>query len=317
MDALRFRRRSGRILAVFVAVAALSPSAALQAAPDDRGTIGLRLRQIYTDQRADHRSALVVLRVADDSPAARAGVQCSDFIIAVNGVSVIGHDFSEIMKNEIDGPIGGTVQLTILRYDGSQSELSLVRAPYPPHLNPASDSFSYRVPGSWSTDPRYSFPLPWSPALAYRGVEDLFYVPNFNDTSSPEYHSYLFFLWLEGTQTISPSRLQSDMLTYFRGLAEERGRNYGFTPDLSKVSATYSEDRGASPRYGGAAARSFSGTVSIWDTHGKVITLNSEVVAAPCPGSGHTALFFGMSLEPRGGEIWKDLDSVRDSFQCR
>jgi hypothetical protein len=45
--------------------------------------------------------------------------------------------------------------------------------------------------------------------------------------------------------------------------------------------------------------------------------LNSEVVAAACPGSNHTALFFGMSLEPRGSEIWKDLDAVRDTFRCR
>jgi hypothetical protein len=107
------------------------------------------------------------------------------------------------------------------------------------------------------------------------------------------------------------------MLTYFRGLAEERGRNFKFTPDLTRVSAAYREDEGVSLRYGGVAARSFSGTVSIWDTHGKVITLNSEVVAASCPGSNHTALFFGMALEPGDSEIWKDLDSVRDTFRCR
>jgi hypothetical protein len=312
-------RRSARgILAALVFAVVLLPSpAVLQAAPDDRGTIGIRLRQLYSDQQPGHRGPLVVLRVTEDSPAARAGIHCSDFVIAVNGTPVPGRDFSEIMKNDLDGPIGGSVRLTILRYDGSQSEISLVRAPYPPHLNPASDPFAYSVPGSWSTDPRYFFPLPWSPALAYHGFEDLFYVPNFNDTSSPEYHSYLFFLWLEGTPTINASRLQSDMLAYFCGLAEERGRNFGFTPDLSKVSAAYREDEGVSPRYGGVAARSFSGTVSIWDTHGKVITLNSEVVAASCPGSNHTALFFGMSLEPRDREIWKGLDSVRDTFRCR
>jgi hypothetical protein len=100
-------------------------------------------------------------------------------------------------------------------------------------------------------------------------------------------------------------------------LAEERGRNYGFTPDLSKVSASYQEDAAAaSPKFGGAAARTFSGTVSIWDTHAKVITLNSEVVAAACPGSNHTTLFFAMSLERRDGDIWKQLDTIRDTFHC-
>lgn len=160
---------AGGTLAAFVFALVLLPSpAVLRAAPDGRGTIGIRLRQLYADQQPGHRGPLVVLRVAEDSPAAKAGIQCSDFVIAVNGTPVPGRDFSEIMKNDIDGPIGGSVRLTILRYDGSQAEISLVRTPYPPHLNPASDPFAYSVPGSWSADPRYSFPLPWSPALAYR-----------------------------------------------------------------------------------------------------------------------------------------------------
>jgi hypothetical protein len=284
--------------------------------PDNRGTVGIVLRQIFADAQPNHRGPLVILQVIENSPAAKAGIHCSDFIVAVNGVTVMGREFSDIMKKDIHGPIGGTVKLTVVRYDSSQSEITLVRAPYPPHSNRWSDPFAYTVPGSWGTDTRYSFPLPWSPALAYHGFEDLFYTPNFDDTDSPEYHSYLFFLWLEGAPPVNASQLRSDMLVYFRGLSEERGRNGGFTPDLSKVSATYREEAGASREFGGAPARTFSGTVSIWDTHGKVITLNSEVVTASCPGSNHTALFFGMSLEPRDGGVWKQLDAVRDTFRC-
>jgi hypothetical protein len=86
--------------------------------------------------------------------------------------------------------------------------------------------------------------------------------------------------------------------------------------DLSKVSVSYAEDAPASRTFGGAPAHAFSGSVTIWDTHGKLITLNSEVVAAVCPGSNHTAFFFAQSLEPRGGEVWKEIDAVRDSFGC-
>jgi hypothetical protein len=287
-----------------------------QASPDDRGSVGLFFRQIYDEQQPNHRGPLAVMRVVEDSPAAKAGIHCSDFVVAVNGVPVPGRAFSDIISKDIRGPVGGTIRLTVLRFDGSQSEITLVRAPYPPHSNPASDPFVYSVPGSWATDPRYPFPLPWSPALSYHGFEDLFYAPNFDQTDSPEYHSYLFFLWLDGTPPINASQLQSDMLVYFRGLSQERGRKYGFTPDLSKVSATYKEDSGTSRTFGGAEARTFSGTVSIWDTHGKVIALNSEVVAATCAGSHHTALFFGMSLEPRDGDLWKQLNAIRDTFRC-
>ncbi|HMF10149.1 MAG TPA: PDZ domain-containing protein [Thermoanaerobaculia bacterium] len=294
----------------------LFPAAARGASDNERGTIGIRFRQLFDERQPNHRGPLVVLRVEDNSPAEKAGIQCSDFVTAVNGTPVAGREFMEIVKTDLQGSIGGTVRLSVLRSDGSQSEISLTRAPFPPHKNPASDSFAYVVPGLWSTDPRYTFPLPWSPALAYQGVEDLFYVPNFAETGSPEYHSYVFFWWLDGAPVFDAARLESDMLTYFRGLAQERGRNFGFTPDLSKVTASYREDPAASRTYGGAPARTFSGTVSIWDTHGKVIRLQSEVAAAQCPGSGHTALFFGMSLEPRDGTVWKEIDAVRDTFRC-
>jgi hypothetical protein len=129
-------------------------------------------------------------------------------------------------------------------------------------------------------------------------------------------HSYLFFCWLDGAPTLTAKQLESDMVVYFRGLAEQRGQNNGFKPDPAKVSASYSPDPTGSQSLGGAAASSFKGVVSIYDTHGKIINLNSEVVACVCPGSNHTAAFFGMSLQPRQEAIWKGIDAVRDSFRC-
>jgi hypothetical protein len=251
----------------------------------------------------------------EESAAAKAGIHSGDFVIAVNGVPAPGRETNEPIK-EIHGPIGATLRLTVVKPDGSQSEYALVRAPYPPHLNPASDPFVYTVPGSWAAVPRYHYPLPWAPKLPYHGFVDLFFSPNFPETDSPEYHSYLFFMSLEGTHMLTAEQLHSFLLTYFQGLAEERGQNNGFTPDLTKVSATYKEDSAASPTFGGAAAHAFSGTVTIWDTHGKTITLNSEVLISGCGTRDHTTFFFGMSLEPRDGEMWKQIDAVRDTFRC-
>lgn len=53
---------------------------------------------------------------------------------------------------------------------------------------------------------------------------DLFFSPNFPETDSPEYHSYLFFMSLEGTHMLTAEQLQSFLLTYFQGLAEERAK---------------------------------------------------------------------------------------------
>jgi hypothetical protein len=126
----------------------------------------------------------------------------------------------------------------------------------------------------------------------------------------------VFFWWLDGAPELTAEKIQSDMLTYFRGLAEQRGKNYGFTPDASKVFAHYGDDPAGAHTLGGAPAKSFRGEVNIYDTHGKTIALNSEAVAAECPGSGHTVAFFGMSEEPMGQGIWAKLDAVRDAFRC-
>jgi len=305
------------IASMTISLILLAIPALWRTSADDLGSIGIVFVQLYDpNNQPSHLGPLAVMHVVEDSPAAKAGIHCSDFVLAVNGVPVPGRQFSEIMDKDIHGPIGGTVRMTVARFDGSRSEITLVRAPYPQHVNPASDPFVYSVPGSWSTDPRYTFPLPWWPKIPYHGFEDVFFSPNFDKAESSEYHSFLFFLTLEGTHMMSAEQLQSDTVAYFRGIAEERGRNYHFTPELSKVSATYEEDSTASPTFGGAAARAFSGTLSIYDTHGKVITLNSEVLISTCGTSDHTSLFFGQSLQPRNGEMWKSIDAIRDSFRC-
>jgi len=302
-------------LAVFLTL--VVSSAPLRASADDRGMLGIVARQLFSESEPNHRGVLAVMHVVEDSPAAKAGIHCSDFILAVNGVPVPGREFSDIVNKDINGPVGGTVRLTVARFDGSKSEITLVRTPFPPHTNPPSDPFVYVVPGIWSSDPRTPFPVSWAPTLPYHGFVDLFFSPNFDQTDSPEYHSYVIFMSLEGKQMLSAEQLQSDMVTWYRGLAVQRGEAYKFTPDLSKVSVTYKEDSAPSRTFGGTATRAFSGTATIYDTHGKIITLNSEVrMISGCGTSNNTVFFFGMSLEPRDGDMWKQLDAIRDTFRC-
>ena len=302
-------------LALFLTL--LASSAPLAASSDDRGTVGVVVRQLFAEKEPNHRGVLAVMHVVEDSPAAKAGVHCSDFITAVNGVPVPGREFSDILNKDLKGPVGGTVRLTIARFDGSKSEITLVRTPFPAHVNPGSDPFVYVVPGSWGADPRAPFPLSWAPTLSYHGFVDLFFAPNFDQTDSPEYHSYVIFMSLEGKHVLSAEQLQSDMLTWYRGLAVQRGGTYKFTPDLSKVSVKYKEDSAPSQTLGGTVTRAFSGTATTYDTHGKIITLNSEVwMISGCGTSNNTVFFFGMSLEPRDGDIWKQLDAIRETFRC-
>jgi hypothetical protein len=285
-------------------------------AAEEPGTIGIAAAQLYSDEQPNKRGVLVVRRVDPGSAAADAGMRMGDIIVSVNGARVAGQDSREIARKDFNGPVGGVVRLAIAKLDGGLSEIALTRKPYPPHLNSASDPFSYVIPGNWQMDLRYQFPLPWSPAISYRGFEDLAFGPNFDDTNSDEYHSYLIFWWLDGARELTAEQLKTNMVVYFRGLAEQRGRNNHFVPDLSQVSAEYADSTQGPATLGGTAARSFSGGVTIYDRHGKVIKLHSEVITSVCEATNHTAAFFEMSLAPRPAGIWPQLDVVRDSVKC-
>jgi hypothetical protein len=277
------------------------------------GTIGVEVNQLYSDQQPTKRGALIVRQVQPSSAAADAGIQTGDLVLAIDGTRVFNTEMSELTK-KLDGPVGSSVELLIVPADGQTKTISLVRKPYPPHLNPLKDTFRYSVPGDWKADPRYKFPLPWSPQLALKGFEDVYFAPGFDDVESPQYHSYLFFWWLDGKQPITAGELESDMVTYFRGLAQQRGRNNNFQPDLSKISARYTEFTGPPISFGGLPANCFRGTVTLYDRPGKVISLHSEVVSS-YSSDGHTVVYFAMSKEPRPSSFWSQLDAVRDSFR--
>ena len=169
------------------------PTAVLAQEP---GTLGFSVVQLYNDQQPNKRGVLMVRMVEAGSSAQEAGIGVGDVIVSVNGTATEGHDGDELARAGLRGPVDESVRLMIVKGNGAPSEIVLKRKPYTPHLSRATDLFHYSIPGNWQMDPRYPFPLPWSPSIAYEGFEDLAFAPGFDNTSSPEYHSYLILWWL-------------------------------------------------------------------------------------------------------------------------
>jgi hypothetical protein len=309
---MKSKRNRMAVALVFVLLAVRMPLHA----DEDYGTVGIRFEQLYDEAQPKQRGPLVVLDVVEGFPGDKAGIHKGDIVFAIDGAVVMGRDLDEINRKALRGPVGSTVRLSFVRLDGSQYELTLTRMAYPPQRNPASDPFTYNIPGSWRIDPRYTFPLAWAPSISYHGIEDAAFSPDFDYSDSPEYHSYTFFWWLDGAMTVTAKQLESDMVVYFQGLAAQRGRNHGFKPDPSRISAGYRAAPTGPQTIGGTAASNFQGIVTIYDSRGKLIKLNSEVVAGVCPGAHHTIVFFGMSQQSGQAAIWKHIDAVRDSFHC-
>jgi hypothetical protein len=292
-------------------IAVLFLSAMLLFAAEPNGTVGLSALPIYNQNAPDNRGPAVVVDVLEGTPAAKAGIQNGDLIVALNGADLGGKSAMETLGTSLTGPLGGEVKLTIWRQaEGRQFDADLTRVPYPLRSNAASDPFRFSRPANWRPEVD-QFPLPWSAQLAYHGWEDLVFAPGFDDKASPNYHSYAFVWWLEGKQEFSADRLQADLLAYYKGISAQRGRTRKFTPDLDRVSVTFAA--GAAGASNGS--RSFHGDAVFYNPAGELFTLHGEASLQYCR-DGHTAGVFILSPQESGAAIWNDLRAIQQSFRC-
>lgn len=305
-------------LPLFCIVGLLHGLAGAAAGEPPSGTLGFRATTLFDTDEESNRGALVVLDVWDGTPAAAAGLQRGDLIVAIDGVKVAGQDAGKVFKNELHGGIGGKVRLTVLRPAEAlrKLEFDLTRVALPQMQNPAFETFGYSVPGSWNVE-TYGFPLPWSPKLSYSGIEDVLLVPGFDDRASPAYHGVVWVWWLDGHPAVDAAMLRSTLVEYFRGLSQERGANAKFTPRLERVTATVSSAATATPAAAAPAINAFRGEVVTYNQWGELITLQVDVDAPQCPDASHTAILFRLAPRPREAPIWQDLRAVTKSFRCR
>ncbi len=104
----------------FVLLVMALPAAA-QEATRPAGIVGIQL-----DVESDFRS---VAGTAPDSPAAKAGIQAGDYVLAVDGISTKNFQLEELVA-AISGKPGTQVVLTLQRGGGDKREhLILTRVP--------------------------------------------------------------------------------------------------------------------------------------------------------------------------------------------
>jgi len=278
------------------------------------GTVGIDVLQLYGSSAPNNLGYLIVVDVAEASPAAQAGIQNGDVIIGIDGVDLKGKSLDDSAK-PLKGTVGGKVHLKVRRLSENRMfEVDLVRSPTGPRGNPARETFSYRWMGDWSLECT-TFPLSWSPQIPYRGLEDLLFAPGFADKSSAQYHSYGFVWWLEGMQPLAMDRLRSDLVEYFKGISAQRGRAGNFNPDPNKVSVTLGSGPLDQKTTGKPARRHLHGDITLYNREGELITLHSDVAIEPCHDENHTAAVFLLSPQ-RDEDVWKSLRAFQDSFQC-
>ena len=288
-------------------VAALLLGFFCQPARSESGTVGAGFVQLYDETAPSHRGPLIVALLLPNSPGAQAGVRLGDIVTLVNGEDISGLPLADILEKRIQGPAGESVRFTIIREGTQRLEISVTRRPYAPQSSAASDPFIYTAPGNWRLE-RADFPLPWAPALKHTGLEQLFFAPDFYNPDSEEYHTFAFFLWMEGKYPESAAALQSELQEYFTGVSKERATDKNFSMDPEQVKVTLEP---------ADAPLNFLAQVKLYDTLGKLITLHAEVSQLFDQSAGHSVLFLCLSPQDRNSAVWKPLRAIRVSFHFR
>lgn len=181
----------------------------------------------------------------------------------------------------------------------------------------AAASFHWPVPEGWKQE-TIPFPLEFAPDLAYRGVEELRFAPDFFEPDAPTYFSYAFVWWLEGRTELDAPRLERDLARYFAGLCGAVGEGkFTFDPGRFKAKLEPGTEPAALPIPG---ARSLQGTLDAYDPfkkgNGREISLNLRLAIGGCPDAGRQVVLVTASPKPRGDAIWKALGEREASFRC-
>lgn len=175
-------------------------------------------------------------------------------------------------------------------------------------------AFRWPAPNGWQKE-TIPFPLGFAPELKYRGVEELRFAPGFFHADSPNYWSYAFAWWLEGTPALDRKALETDLARYFSGLSQVvGGKKYRFNPARFQARL---KDAPAEQRQG-HAVRHLTGTLDTYDPFvtGKEITLQVEVRTWDCPTAGRRVLLLQASPQSREHPVWKSLGEREKGFAC-
>jgi len=125
----------------------------------------------------------------------------------------------------------------------------------------------------------------------------------FYDTTSDYFFSYAFIWWIEGTPDLSTAALHDDIALYYTGLCP------------SQTVAVTLADPAATPPDAGALVARRAGTLDAGTCfNNPVPTATIEVNTYDCPD--HHAVVVLVSPQPMTSQVWTDLYTIRDGFQC-
>ena len=170
------------------------------------------------------------------------------------------------------------------------------------------ESLFTATPSGWRSEV-FPFPLEFAPDIALTGREELRFAPGMLKPEAPDFFSYAFIWWLDGRPAINDPGLQSDLLSYFTGLYQAVSQKENKDTSGFKVSIRATRE----PAWIEGAAANYRGTVDWIEPFRteKPLRLHLKIAAWYCAAKDRTAVYFLVSPQDAGHEIWVHLHGLR------
>jgi len=178
------------------------------------------------------------------------------------------------------------------------------------------DPYSLPTPEGWATE-RMTFPLGFAKDLDHKGVEDLRFAPGMFKPEAPDYFSYAFLMWLDGTVSFEPAALEKDLLKYYKGLCGSVARSRKLDLDLSKISVKV-QKQAQQGKLGGEDAEFFHAQIDWYDPFvtGKPLSLQLEIWGRSADAGKRSCLFAIVSPKEKTEAVWETLRRIHSGFTC-
>jgi hypothetical protein len=179
----------------------------------------------------------------------------------------------------------------------------------------------YKVPepAGWAKE---TFPLPpaFATGLAWKGVEELRFAPDWMKAGADTFFSYAMLFWLPDDPKIDAASLERELLIYYRGLAKAVFGAKKQDVDVGTFTLTVkqaSDKPGKRP--GGELVEAYVGELKWTEPFvtGKPQTLRLEIHAWTAEKHKRRCLFICASPQPETAAVWKAVRENRAGCTVR
>lgn len=179
--------------------------------------------------------------------------------------------------------------------------------------------FHVPAPDHWAKE---TIPLPpdFAPDMKWKGVEELRFAPRWMKADSATFFSYALLFWLPGEQQVDVKTLESQLLTYYRGLAGAVSESKEKTIDVANFTMTVKADSTKSvKRASGEDVTVLVGELKWIEpfTTGESQNLHMDIHTWRSASPAGRCVFICASPQPDTSAVWKSLREIREGTTLR